>query len=387
MQGLIFIATSPNGNSLLESSLMDFSKGIKYAPTLESFDDDLHTIQALDILPHLKTLLYSRLWADQLLDPAPGAGMRDCLARHCPWGAVLGSDMENPGSGQWVKIPVLVARNHSARVVWFIAGLVPSDSSDLFIPPWARKLMDETFEVSIRCAEQYIRHTCADVSDRQFVMFPLAVDSETVQFTGGSAALALGLGMKSLVSGRPVSPDVIATGCLDNNGDITSVGCLDQKVNAALEQGFKCVLHPVHSPPALALREQSHRQMTFYGVSRFDMAWTLATLYSDQHARLLHDFTMALADPGLFIDKMVRFPGQWLEYQQTVVQTLLTDIFADMARFSRFVRTFSDMVRDYSCHDTALALTEPAPKAVPGEWPMAGLIWCTANLALFNHRG
>jgi hypothetical protein len=387
MQRIIPFAEQPNCQSHLESVLMDLSKGLEYNPTLALFDDDLHKIQSLDILPHLKTLLYSRLWADQLLGLAPGAWMRGCLARHCPWATLQGTDMENPESGKWVKIPILIARNDSARVVWFIAGLVPSASSDLLVPAWARQLMDETFEVSIRCAEQYIRYTCADVSDRQFVMFPLTVDSETVQFTGGSAALALGLGMKSLVTGRSVSPDVIATGCLDNNGDITSVGCLDQKVNAALEQGFKCVLHPVHSAPAPALQAQSHRQMTFYGVSRFDMAWTLAILYSDQHARLLHDFTMALETPGLFIDKMVRFPGQWLRYQQAVLQTLLADIFADMTLFGRFARTFAGMVRDYSRHDTALALTESAPDVVPGKWPMAGLIWCTANLALFNHRG
>src|SRR6056297_2693254 len=109
MQSLIFIATSPGDKSLLESGLMNLSKALKYNPTLASFEDDLHTIQSSGIPAHLKTLLYSRLWADQLLDPAPGAGMRDCLARHCPWGAVLGSDMENPESGQWIKIPVLVA--------------------------------------------------------------------------------------------------------------------------------------------------------------------------------------------------------------------------------------------------------------------------------------
>jgi len=297
------------------------------------------------------------------------------------------TDMENPGSGKWVKIPVLVARNQSAWVVWFVAGLVSSDSSELLIPTWSRKLMDTTFEESICCAEQCARHACREVSDRRFVVFPLTVDSGMKQFTGGSAALALGLGMKSLVAGQPLSPDVIATGCLDGNGGITSVGCLDQKVNGALEQQFKCVLHPVQSAPSQALREQPTRQMTSYAVFRFDMAWTLAILYSDQHARLLHDFTMALADAELFIDKMARFPGQWLGYQKSVVQALLADIFADMTRFSRFVRTFSDMVRDYSRHDTALALTEPAPDAVPGKWPMAGLIWCTANLALFNHRG
>ena len=387
MQRIVTFAVKPNLQSHLESLLMDLSKELEYHPTLASFDGDLHTIRSLDIPPHFKTLLYRRLWADQLLGQAPGAGMRDCLARHCPWATLQGTDIKNPGSGKWVKIPVLIARNQSARVVWFVAGLVPSDSSDLFIPPWARKLMDTTFEESIRCAEQYIRNTCADVSDRRFLVFPLAVDSGMVQFTGGSAAPALSLGMKSLVTGRPVSPDVIATGCLNGNGGITSVGCLDQKVNGALEQGFKCFLHPVQSAPSLALQEQSHRQMTFYGVSRFDMAWTLAALYSDQHARLLHDFTMALEDPGLFIDKMVQFPSEWLQYQKSVIQTLLADIFADMALFGRFARTFSGMVRDYSRHDTALVLTESAPDAVPGKWPMAGLIWCTANLALFNHRG
>ncbi|MDX9963598.1 S16 family serine protease [Desulfobacter postgatei] len=387
MQSLIFIATSPGDKSLLESGLMNLSKGLKYNPTLASFDDDLHTIQSSGIPSHLKTLFYRRLWTDHLLDPAPVPGVRDCLARHCPWETLLMTDMETPGSGRWIKIPVLVARNQSARVVWFIAGLISSASSDLLIPPWARKLMDTKFKENIRCAEQWVRHACPAVSDRRFVVFPLAVDSGMIQFTGGSAALALGLGMKSLVAGQPVSPDLIATGCLDDNGGITSVGCLDQKVNGALEEQFKCVLHPVQSAPSQALQAQSHRQMTFYGVSRFDMAWTLATLYSDQHASLLHDFTMALEDAGLFIDKMARFPGQWLGYQKSVVQALLADIFADMSLFSRFARTFSDMVREYSRHDTALALTELAPDAVPGKWPMAGLIWCTANLALFNHRG
>ncbi|WP_462271201.1 hypothetical protein [Desulfobacter sp.] len=387
MQNLIFIAKSPNGHSHLESILMDLSKGLKYNPTVASLDDDLHTIESSGIPSQLKTLFYRRLWADQLLGPAPVPGVRDCLARHCPWDTLLMTDMETPESGRWVKIPVLVARNRSARVVWFIAGLVPSESSDLLIPPWARKLMDTRFKDSICCAEQCARHACPAVSNRRYVVFPLAVDSGMMQFSDGSAALALGLGMKSLMTGQAVSPDVIATGGLDGHGGITSVGYLDQKINGACEHHFKCVLHPVQSAPAQALDEQHIRQMTSYAVSRFDMAWTLALLYSDQDARRLHDFTMALADAELFIDKMARFPGQWLGYQKSVVQALLADIFADMALFNRFARTFAGMVRDYSRHNTTLVLSQLAPDAVPGKWPMAGLIWCTANLALFNHRG
>src|SRR6056297_2997743 len=99
MQSLIFIATSPGDKSLLESGLMNLSKALKYNPTLASFDEDLHTIQSSGIPSHLKTLFYRRLWADQLLDPAPVAGVRDCLARHCAWDTLLMTDMETPGSG------------------------------------------------------------------------------------------------------------------------------------------------------------------------------------------------------------------------------------------------------------------------------------------------
>ena len=82
-----------------------------------------------------------------------------------------------------------------------------------------------------------------------------------------------------------------------------------------MELGFKCFLHPAQTAPVPAMEKRAGRRMAFFAVSRFDMAWTMACLYSDQDARLLHDFNMALGDAGLFIDKMVRFPGHGLNFK------------------------------------------------------------------------
>ena len=390
MRRLVSSAAWPDRESYLISVLTKFSGGLKYGPTLEELNNEFQTIQLSVILPHLVTLWHCRLWADQLAAPTPVPWIMDYLSQHCPWATVLGADLEDPRTGRWVKIPILTVDDRStrgARVVCFIAGLVPSNASDLFIPTWARKLMDTRFEKSILTAEQWVRSVgkkgSDQISGRRFVIFPLAVDNGWVQLTGGSAALALALGMKSLAENQPLCPKVIATGCLDGHGGVTPVAYLDQKAGGASEAKFKCLVHPVQTVPRNALE----KQMNTYAVSRFDMAWTLASLYSDQHARNLHDFTLALDDARRFIDKMAHFPGPWIEYQKGAVRNLLSDVFKDMALFGCFARAFSDMVRDYSLHDTARCLSESTPDRVPEKWPMAALIWCTANLALANHRG
>ena len=193
--------------------------------------------------------------------------------------------------------------------------------------------------------------------------------------------------MKSLVEKQPISHKVIATGCLDSAGNVETVGFLDQKVKNALGQKFKCVIHPVQARSIQHSPDQTERNMGLYPVPRFNIAWIIASLYSDTNSSSLHDFAMALGDAALFIDKMDRFPGAWLDLQKFAVRNLLTDIFADMGQFGRFADKFFAMTREFSLHQTASTLTKLAPDIIPGQWPMAALTWCTANLALTNHLG
>ena len=390
MQYIAFISQF-DGQMHLESYLRDMSKELLYNISPDDFTRTIDEICVSITRPDLKALFFRRLWAEYLLDPISAPWVRERLPAHdYPFIGVPELDPGISDAGSWVKIPVPVVRDDKARVAWFIAGLIPL-STPLLIPQWAEKIMDPEFRAGIYNAQHLVRSGVLsgrpNLSNRGFGVFPLAVANDMVQFRGGSGALGLSLGMKSLIENQPIAHKVIATGRLDFAGNVETVGFLDQKTACALEQKFTCVIHPVQTRSIQDESGRTFENKALYPVRRFDIAWIIATLYADTRADILHDFVLALKDAELFIDKMSRFPAAWLDLQRSAVGDLLSAIFRDMNQFKRFSGRFFAMTQKFSLHQTALRLTRLAPQSLPEQWPMAALTWCTANLALGNHLG
>ncbi len=329
----------------------------------------------------LRNLFHCSLWASFLIEAHPPAWVERFLVQNTRPDEVLCPDFRALIQGDWIRIPILVADAGSARVAWFAAGLAPLAGQGLFIPEWAGQIMDERFRESAAIAEHLVRHCGPDPSGRRFVLFPMAPANGTVQFRGGSAALALGIGFMSLARRHPVSTALIATGCLDDEGRVSVVGHLDLKIGAARSRGCKCIVIPADRGASSA-----QNAADLVAVRGFAESWTMASLYSGRQDNLLFVFSRALQEPGTFISRMDSMPGGWIEQESELVKKLLARIFDDSELFDRFSRKFGDMVDDFQ-PGRAQALAALAPRDLPGAWPVACLRWITARLGLANHQG
>ncbi|MGD9825222.1 S16 family serine protease [Desulfobacter sp.] len=367
---------------LFLSPLLQIAVDFWHGPDSNGFHHTFGRIVSKIHNPDIKRLLFLTLWSQVLTTPSAPDWVKEFLNCHLSFSPVQEVAPGVLAQGCWKKVPVLLARCGTAEIAWFTVGCIASTEKQLLIPQWAHPLMDKRFLDSAQQAEHLVRRQSTALRDRQLVLFPVALPGQSLRFNGGSAGLAFGLGFKNLVHSQKVSKNVIATGCLDRSGPVTPVGELDQKIKAAEDYSFKCMIYPAGLKPG-----NQPKTLRLYGVAGFDEAWMIACLYSEQTADLLDDFSKALKHPDDFIRKMDRFPKEWLTHQASAVRSLLKGIFKDLNRFSRFAHIFFSMTRDYSLHETATAIAELAPATVSESWPMAALTWCTSNLALANHLG
>ncbi len=321
------------------------------------------------------------LLAQYLLDSSKPAWVKDFLAENIHPEAFLNFNFNDLLQGDWVKVPLLVSGGGTARVSWFISGLIPGKTGPVYIPEWAGQTMDTAFIETARAAERLVRRTGTDPENERFVLFPVALANGNIQFKGTSGALSIGIGLQSLLKRLPVSMDLIATGCLNDSGDVLPVGMLEQKIEAAMGCRFKCLLFPADSRLMAG-----HDAKGLVPVSGFAESWTVACLYSGRQDNLLFIFPRALQDAASFIDKMDSLPADWIIHERAAVQALLGRIFNHPDLFIRFVRKFALMVEEFQI-ERAAVLARFSPKRLPPSMPMASLIWCTANLGLSNHSG
>lgn len=331
--------------------------------------------------PALKQLFELSLGATFLLASSRPAWVRAFLTENTGFVSMPEHDIAVLEQGKWIKIPVLLANDRYAGVVWFVAGLVSLEADVVHIPGWAVRMMDARFIEAINTAEQVVRRCAPDPLHHRFVLFPVSHISTEIRFTGSSAALPIALGLKSLLQDETLSKQIIATGCLDNAGNVRDVAYLDAKRKASHDRGFSCVLLPAANHHGI-----SHSNKGIIPVSSLDQAWTMASLYSEKQENLLFFFSLALQEPASFIDKMDSLPGRWMEREQAVLRDLIHCIFNDPCLFDRFVRKFYAMVANYAL-DRCRAIAALAPETLPDVWPMASLRWCAANLGLANHLG
>ena len=331
--------------------------------------------------PALKQLFELSLGANFLLASSRPAWVRDFLTENTEFVSMPAHDIAVLEQGRWIKIPVLLANDRYAGVVWFIAGLVSLKAEAVHIPGWAVRMMDARFVDEINTAEQVVRRSGPDPLTHRFFLFPVSQISTEIRFTGGSASLPIALGLKSLLQGTPLSKRFIATGCLDNAGNVRSVAYLDAKLKASRDRGFTCVILPAENHYRI-----NHSNKGIIPVSSMDQAWTMVSLYSEKQENLLFFFSRALQEPASFIDKMDSLPGRWMEKEQVAIKDLLHRIFNDPGLFDRFTRKFYAMVANYAL-DRCRTIAAFAPGTLPETWPMASLRWCTANLGLANHLG
>jgi len=107
----------------------------------------------------------------------------------------------------------------------------------------------------------------------------LHVPAGAVPKDGPSAGVAMATALASLASGRPVRPDVAATGELTLRGHVLPVGGVKEKLIAAQRAGIRLVLVPARNAPDVAeVPEDVRRQLEIRMVDTVDAVFETALL-------------------------------------------------------------------------------------------------------------
>jgi ATP-dependent Lon protease len=107
----------------------------------------------------------------------------------------------------------------------------------------------------------------------------LHVPAGAVPKDGPSAGVAMATALASLFSGRPVRPDVAATGELTLRGHVLPVGGIKEKLIAAQRAGIRLVLAPARNAPDVAeAPEEVRKQLEIRLVETVDAVFETALL-------------------------------------------------------------------------------------------------------------
>jgi len=293
---------------------------------------------------------------------------------------------ETAVSGRWLVVPVVLALDRG-YLRYFVAGLVPSSVVGQPWPAWADKVMDETSKTAVRGAS----HACARVSPhregRSLLCYPLMAPNATARVEGASLGLPLALGFLQLLSGEGVSRGLVATGTVDEKGNVIEVGRLEQKIMCAHREGFEVFLYPSrNATPAVPER------MEALPVSRLENAWMFGALHGPGAGGDLALLAGMLDDPEKFVNNCDCVPEKWLSWahEHGRTETVMSEIKTSGERFEGFVRKFERCLERWRLEqgETLSKLFRPRElQETARVAPLATFKWHTLSMALANHRG
>lgn len=293
----------------------------------------------------------------------------------------------------WQEVPVLIAESRNGYVRRFMLTVLPDDAGTgstghpVAWPGWADALLSEESKAAVNDAATACRRLLKADPGPGFFLFPLTLPNDTVQITGRSLGLPLALGFLSAVKDEPLPSDIVATGVVSTGGELSSVGAMSSKREAAMTGGFSALLCP--SENGRFIEDGNPRMLPMPDLHQ---AWIVARLYQPDQADLLIRFSRLARDPRSLIETVEEVSPEWLNWArlhghtrpavEAVLQTppllaALTDKLAGLARRS-----------DTGRADAAAALL-PADRFDLGleEASLSAFRWCATNLSIANHRG
>jgi len=308
----------------------------------------------------------------------------------------LGINAEQLAGSSWQVVPVLLAEDNSAHIRLFILGRLTCKTDPGLIPAWAESLFDHDFLESARTALELTigqpTNQAINPTLGHFMLYPLTLANNQVQFKGRSGSLALALGFKRLLEGMPpMSNKVICTGVVQADGQIGKVGGLGNKYETFHSpNAYNCLLYPV-SNRLNGSNNNSDEKKDSLPVKTFDQAWMFASLYTEAHQDKLFLLTKIL-DPKYFTDILKNLPGEWLSWisQEKKAEKILHHIVHDSDLLIAFTEKFESIVENYGI-DQAAAISQLMTNSmldyIDTVAPMSALRWYTSNLSLANHQG
>ena len=133
-----------------------------------------------------------------LLDEKQPPWVKPFISNNIKIEQYLGISSEQLAGGTWQMVPILVTGNNNAHIKKMIVGRLTCGPDPGLVPAWAESLFDQAFLESARTAleltiglsfNQAINPTLG-----HFMLYPLTLANNQVQFKGRSGSLALALG-------------------------------------------------------------------------------------------------------------------------------------------------------------------------------------------------
>lgn len=291
--------------------------------------------------------------------------------------------------GRWQRVPILVTSGDIAVIRWFIAGFLEESATEpapLF-PDWARKLMDDSFLQGIDIAAFQARNQSKKNSGA-LVYYPVAFVGNSQQFKGKSASLSMALNFRALLEDRFISPHLVCTGSISDDGYIHRVGGLSSKLKTTqLDKEYQGLICSVSNKISSDMETNDLIQ-----VNHIDQAWMMVCLHEKGNHRQLVLFNACMKDPETFVNHLESIEFSWLEWsmENMNLDRIVAQICSDTSLLKIFIQKFERLVRSFQLDiaDSVASTVSPASlEKMKATALSLFLRWCTANLALGNHLG
>jgi len=389
--------TARNNPEHFKSCIQELSYSPWQNMNIETFEKKYNGIQSSIRESELSLLFELYLITKSLLDRNRPPWVDFFIFSNIKIEKYLGINVEQLPGSAWQVVPVLLAEDNGAHIRKFIVGRLTCGPDPGLVPAWAESLFDQAFLESARTAleltiglsfNQAINPTAGN-----FMLYPLTLPNNQVQFKGRSGSLALALGFKRLLEGMsPISNKVICTGVVQADGEIGKVGGLREKYETFHSpNAYNCLLYPVSNWLNASNNNQDEEKVSL-PVKTFDQAWMFASLYTEEHQNKLFLLTKILDDPKYLIDNLKNLPGEWVSWisQEKKAENILHNIVHDPGLLIAFTEKFESIVENYGIDQAAAIsqlMTDSMLEHIDTVAPMSALRWYTSNLSLANHLG
>ncbi len=165
--------------------------------------------------------------------------------------------------------------------VLFIEATAMSGAGKLTITGQLGDVMRESAQAALSWVRSHAAEVATELGDDWFATHDLHVHipAGAVPKDGPSAGVAMTTALSSLVSGRPIAPDVAMTGEITLTGEVLPVGGLKEKSLAAQRAGIKRVIVPSRNEgEILEIPEHERAALEFVYVDRIEQALEAALL-------------------------------------------------------------------------------------------------------------
>ncbi|WP_318557248.1 P-loop domain-containing protein [Geobacter anodireducens] len=215
--------------------------------TQELFQEAAENILAQLNEPERK-IFFSVCLASYLLDPSKApSGFLPWFEEHSSIEEVLGSfplSLNDLCTLRWgrVAIPLAVPREDArGRITYALAAVGRAHSMLPLFPSWGAEVLDVAARKGIEMASRLLSRKLFDCD---CFLWPMVNRSNGLQIAGASLGLPAYLAFVSLANGIKIPKGIIATGALDENGNLLAVDGLEQKLSCSEENGYDTLIYP-----------------------------------------------------------------------------------------------------------------------------------------------